>query len=105
MDKINVIEMINSEDKKVREYAIKYLRDFMDHYREVDMITVKTNIRRLRKERLMRIKQVAELAGMSEGVYINLENKSYKYKPTLEMLIKLANVHNCSLYEFIKPIE
>jgi DNA-binding XRE family transcriptional regulator len=85
--------------------VIKQIKEFIDIYKGIDYKIVKKNIRRLRKKYNLKKRIIAEKAGISEGVYINLENISYRYKPTIEMILKLAYAFECDLTEFIKPIE
>ncbi|KRQ86215.1 Helix-turn-helix domain protein [Caloramator mitchellensis] len=104
-DLVEFIQKHSNINGKEYRNVIELMQIFINLYKTVDYTVVKRNIRRLRKERGIKKSVLAEKAGLSEGVYINLENVSYKYKPTLQMIIKLAYAFDCSLYDFIMPLE
>jgi DNA-binding XRE family transcriptional regulator len=79
--------------------------DFMSEYDKTDFITIKTNIRRLRKSRGLTPKFFESKIGIPSNQYGQFEKLSYKYKPALETCIKLCHAMEEDLMELLVPIE
>jgi len=74
---------------------------FMEIYADMDYKTIKTNLRAKRRELRFTPKSFETKLGIPASQYCQFEKLSYRYKPSVETLIKICFVMDISILELL----
>lgn len=79
----------------------KDIYEFAKLYKDMDVASIKTQIRKKRRELEYSPKEIARRIGCSSETYQQLEKLSYRYKPSLESLINVCYAMHVTLFELM----